>query len=211
MEDHLPDHASFLRHRRPLMLAAAALVALCATVFVLSHGPAPAAADQNANNTICRGHVGKGAAEADDPTSTQVGYTFACSGPITGYQIQPDHAATSIETEVFALDRASHDVVATDSFSCGGDIPGFGVNCVGTYGGDWRVVNGRFAIDGDLCAEPRVDALLTVMYATKDSAGKVTQAIAGPFELGRPRGCPKSARGGKTRIPDDSADTPATY
>ena len=46
-----------------------------------------------------------------------------------------------------------------------------------------------------------VDPLLTVVYATATSAGVVTQNISGPFDLGRPHGCPKSALGGKTRIP----------
>lgn len=34
----------------------------------------------------------------------------------------------------------------------------------------------------------RVDALLTVVYAYLEK-GKVTQAISGPYDLGRPKGC----------------------
>ena len=115
----------------------------------------------------------------------------------------------SLDTEVFATDRTTKEVVPTDSFSCDGDIPGFGINCIGTYQGNYETVAGQFAIDEKLCAEPRVDPLLTVVYATKNAAGSVVQAIAGPYDLGRPRGCPKSARGGKTRIPQ-SKDEPAT-
>jgi hypothetical protein len=33
----------------------------------------------------------------------------------------------------------------------------------------------------------------------------VTQAISGPYDLGRPRGCPPSASSGKTRIPSDAS------
>lgn len=181
-----------------------------AVAVTLSRGSEDAAADPVPANTICKGHLAKGEPEADDPEATQVQYTFACSGPITGYQIQPDHAVQSMDTEIFATDRTTKEVVGTDALNCNGDIPGFGVNCVGIYGGQWRVVTGRFAIEGELCAEPRVDALLTVVIATKDARNTVSQAIAGPFELGRPRGCPRTKFSGKTRIPT-SEDTPAEY
>jgi hypothetical protein len=36
----------------------------------------------------------------------------------------------------------------------------------------------------------------------------VVQAIAGPFDLGRPRGCPKSAQNGKWRIPQEKEESP---
>ena len=133
---------------------------------------------------------------------------FACSGPITGYQIQPQIPAQSIDTEVFALDRATKQVVATDSFSCSGIIPSYGINCVGVYGGNYEIVSGQFSIDPKLCAEPRVDPLLTVVYATATATGAVTQAIAGPFDLGRPHGCPKSSRNGKWRIPKEKEESP---
>lgn len=196
--------------RRWLAIALLALLTSVATVVLLSRGTDPASADLNPNNTICYGHLGKGEPEADDPGSTQVAYTFACSGPITGYQVQPDHEIQSIETEVFATDAQTKAVVPTDSFSCNGDIPGFGVNCVGKYAGSWHVVSGRFSINEKLCAEPRTDALLTVVYAYKDSKGDVQQAMAGPFGLGRPQGCPKSRTARKPRIPRD-VDVPAPY
>ena len=66
----------------------------------------------------------------------------------------------------------------------------------------------QFSIDPKLCDEPRVDPLLTVVYATKSSTGAVTQAIAGPFDLGRPQGCPKSASNGKWRIPPQKEESP---
>jgi len=37
----------------------------------------------------------------------------------------------------------------------------------------------------------------------------VTTAVAGPFDLGRPRGCKASKFSGKTRIPKQGSDTPA--
>ncbi len=131
-------------------------------------------------------------------------YVFACSNPITGYALFYDgHPIQSIDTEVFALDPTGKNVVPTDSFSCNGQFPGYGENCVGTYSGGWNIVPGQFSIDTKLCDEPRLDPILTVVNATVSSAGKPVQAIAGPFDLGRPHGCPKSRYGGKTKIPAD--------
>jgi hypothetical protein len=74
------------------------------------------------------------------------------------------------------------------------------VNCVGssTKGG-YETVSGQFAIATKLCAEPRVDPLLTVTYAYLEK-GVVTQAISGPFDLGRPNGCKPDAFSGGTRL-----------
>ena len=194
--------------RKGLLIALAAVLVAGASLLLLIDRSQPAGADQNANNTDCQGHVEKGDASPDDPTATQVKYVFACSGPITGYQIQPQIPAQSIDTEVFAIDRTTKAVVPTDSFSCSGIIPSYGINCVGVYGGNYEVVAGQFSIDPKLCDEPRVDPLLTVVYATKSSTGAVVQAIAGPFDLGRPRGCPKSAKNGKWRIPPEKEESP---
>jgi hypothetical protein len=207
MEVQLNIAATSLR-RKALIAALAAVLVAGASLLLLLNGAKPATADQNPNNTDCRGHVEKGEPSPDDPTSTQVKYVFACSGPITGYQIQPQVPGQSIDTEVFALDRTTNQVVPTDSFSCQGDVPAYGINCVGTYQGNYEIVSGQFSIDPKLCDEPRVDPLLTVVYATKNASGAVVQAIAGPFDLGRPRGCPKSAQNGKWRIPQEKEESP---
>jgi hypothetical protein len=44
-----------------------------------------------------------------------------------------------------------------------------------------------------------VDPLLTVTYAYLEK-GVVTQAISGPFDLGRPTGCPPDAYSGYSRF-----------
>ena len=49
----------------------------------------------------------------------------------------------------------------------------------------YETITGQFAIGTKLCVEPRVDPLLTVTYAYLEK-GVVTQAISGPFDLGRP-------------------------
>jgi hypothetical protein len=194
------------RLRSRLGIALAVLIAAIAAAVMLNHGAPTSIADQNPNNTLCKGHIDKGAADPDDPDSGVVEYTFACSQPITGYSIMPDQAATGFDTEVFGTDPATKDVLATDAFSCNGEQPGYGVNCTGANVGSWHPITSKLTIDGDVCAEPRVDAVLLVTYAAVTS-GKAQQYIAGPFELGRPRGCPKSARGGKTRIPQDTTES----
>jgi hypothetical protein len=177
---------------------------LLAAVLALAVWVPTAGASANANDYDCGGHVEAGKPAPGD-TDTQVQYVFACGGPITGYQIQPQISDTSFGTDALVLDQQQNAVV-TDSFTCNGDFPGYGFNCVGRYtGNQYANVIGQFAIGTALCAEPRVDPLLTVTYATADSRGVVTQYISGPYDLGRPRGCPKSASGGKTRIPSDDA------
>lgn len=193
-----------------------------ALVVLLSHS-SPAPADANLNNMFCSGHTEKAADAVDDPGATQVKYVFACSGPITGYQIQPNLQVQSIETEVFGSDKAGN-VIPNDSFSCNGDLPGYGVNCNGFAGfldnakrttdptRAFDVISGTFSIDEDICAEPRVDPLLTVMTAGIDGKGNVTQAVSGPFDLGRPvkTGCKLARVHSANRIPKEGPDTDAS-
>jgi hypothetical protein len=185
------------------------LVALAASLVVLGVSAPVSHADTNPDNYDCRGHVEKGAPAPGDE-DPQVKYVFGCSGPITGYQIQADVPIGSFDTAPIAIDGTGAPVTS-DSFTCNGDIPGLAVNCVGTYGGvfvnnRYESVVGQFSISADICAEPRVDPLLTVVYATADKTGKVTQHIAGPYDLGRPHGCKPSSRSGKTRIPKDGLE-----
>lgn len=200
--------------RRHAALIAAAVALLLAAVAALLMGSRPdaARAGLNLNNNICKGSITKGDAEAgaDDPTAVPVRYRLACAQPITGYSIFLDgHPATSIETEVFGTDTAGG-VVPTDAFSCNGELPGYGLNCVGTYGGNWTILTGQFTIDTPLCQEPRVNPVVSVATATVDAKGKPVQALAGPFDLGRPRkaGCKPTNASGKTKIPDTSKDAP---
>jgi hypothetical protein len=178
---------------------------LLAAVLALAVWAPLAGASANPNNYDCGGHIEAGKPQPGDD-DTQVQYVFACGGPITGFQIQPQIGDTGFSSDVSVFDPITNAAVTTDSFTCNGDFPGWGFNCVGKYTGTtYAKIIGTFAIGTKLCAEPRVDPLLTVVYATADSKGVVTQAISGPYDLGRPRGCPKSALGGKTRIPSDSS------
>lgn len=197
-----------------LVVALLLLVAAGAAAVAFGLGTASQSyADVNPNTYDCRGHVEAGVDEPqfDAEGDTQVRYVFSCNGPILGYQIQSDVPNTGFDTETFGVDQVGVPVPA-DAFSCNGDFPGVAVNCLGTYRGSYDKVAGQYTIAAALCAEPRTDPLLTVFYATADAARKVTPAIAGPFDLGRPRGCPASKNSGKQRIPEDGfgiGDEPA--
>lgn len=204
--------------RRTVVATVAAITAAAIVVVSLLAYPNDAPAGVNLNNIQCWGHVSRGTKAPDDPDATQVKYVFSCNGPITGYQIQPNIEVQSMETEVFGTDPVSNVVFPQDSFSCSGDTPGYGVNCVGNAG--WTdnakqipregvtpyKIKGLFTIDAPLCAEPRVDPLLTVVTATKNASGVPVQAMSGPFDLGRPirSGCKPTKFSGKTRIPKNT-------
>lgn len=186
-------------------LLAVLLVAVAVTAAWLAVRPASqAGADNNPNNIDCRGHLEKGPVN-DDPELSTVKYEFACSQPITGFQVQPQLAVQAYETENFGTDRTTGQPTS-DAFSCNGEIPGFGVNCVMAaagkpYSGKYNIIAGTFDIEGDICAEPRVDAILSVTFASLNDKGAITQFLAGPFGLGRPQGCKPGKNAGKVRIP----------
>jgi len=156
--------------------------------------PAPAAAAEegskegNANGLNCIGHISAGEAELGN-SEQQVRYTFYCDGPITGYSLESNIPLSGYGPQpIVANDKPE---VLSDTFSCGGELPGWADNCVGATKLGWENITGQFSIGAPICAEPRVDPLLTVtdIYLEK---GVPTQAISGPFDLGRPLHCPKS-------------------
>jgi hypothetical protein len=186
---------------RSRLLLAALVAALLACGLMAS----TSFADDNANNYTCSGHTSAGEPE-DGIEGTQVKYSFGCNGPILGYQVASNLEIQSFDTDNIVLDQQGA-AVTTDSFTCNAFLPTWGLNCIGIYSGGMNRVLGQFAIAGKLCDEPRVDPLLTVVYATADAKGKVTQYISGPYDLGRPHGCPRTA-GATNRAPAVEPATP---
>jgi hypothetical protein len=166
-------------------------LALLLAVPALSH-----AEESNPNNYSCLGHTAPGAREAGSE-EVQVRYIFYCDGPITGYQVESQIPMTGVEGSPLVVNREKNAV--TDTFSCSGAFPGYALNCVGSAKAGYEWITGQFAIGKRLCAEPRVAPLLTVTYASVEK-GVVTQAISGPFDLGRPKGCRADASSGGTRL-----------
>jgi hypothetical protein len=154
------------------------------------------AEESNPNNYNCLGSTAAGPPEAGSEEQ-QVQYTFYCNGPITGFQLQSQIPVTGISSppEVTNIKKE----ILKDTFSCSGEIPGWAANCVGTAKAGYETITGQFAIGTKLCAEPRVDPLLTVAYAYLEK-GVVTQAISGPYDLGRPNGCKPDALSGFNRL-----------
>ena len=169
----------------------------------------PAVSDDPSNYT-CVGHVQRGAAESGVP-GTQVEYQFACDGPITGYSIEtePHQIQYFDQAPVVALAGVPS---ATDAFSCSAFLPGVQLNCAGSTSAAFEVISGQFAIaDRQLCAEPRIDPILTVSDATATATiggtkaaptatATVTQYLSGPYDLGRPWGCKGDRYSGNTRL-----------
>ena len=190
--------ASHPAHRKATswLLAIVGSLALLLAVPALSH-----AEESNPNNYNCLGNLAAGTAE-EGSEEQQVAYSFYCNGPITGYQLQAQVPVTGLGASPLVSQLAAGGIAGTalkDTFSCSGEIPGYALNCVGAAKQGWELVAGQFAIGTKLCAEPRVDALLTVTYAYLEK-GVVTQAISGPFDLGRPKGCSPDAYSGGTRL-----------
>lgn len=143
------------------------------------------AEESNPNNYNCLGSIEAGKSEAGSEEQ-QVQYSFYCNGPITGFQVQSQIPVTGVSSPPIVTSIEKRELA--DTFSCSGELPGWAANCVGGTAGGYETVTGQFAIGTKLCAEPRVDPLLTVVYAYLEK-GKVTQAISGPYDLGRPKGC----------------------
>jgi hypothetical protein len=183
-------HASHPVRRR----TAGWLLAILSSIVLLALlAPARGFADANPNNYQCLGHLSAGLPE-DGSTDQQVQYSLACNGPITGYQLQSQIPLSGFDSAPLVTNLQGQPVT-TDSFSCDGDFPGNAFNCVGATAKPFETITGQFTVATPLCAEPktaRVDPRLTVTYASVVK-NVVTQAISGPYDLGRPHGCKAQA------------------
>jgi hypothetical protein len=194
-------HALHPAHRKATWWLVA--IVGCSLTLLLATPAISRAEESNPNNYNCLGGIAAGTAEVGSEEQ-EVKYVFYCNGPITGYQLQAQIPLTGVQSPPLVTATATPlgttaGTALGDTFSCSAEIPGYAVNCVGQAKTGYETITGRFAIGSKLCAEPRVDPLLTVTYAYLEK-GVVTQAISGPFDLGRPNGCPPSALSGGTRL-----------
>jgi hypothetical protein len=144
----------------------------------------------NDNHITCKGFVKSAEANPDDPDLFQAQYRIRCDAAITGYSLFVGaQQVEQIETETVPL-FADGSVVAADAFSCNGDLPGNGVNCVGKYSDTSGIITGTFAVAQPLCtAGKRIEPILTVAKASVSSANAAVLAISGPVSLGQPSDC----------------------
>jgi hypothetical protein len=174
------------------------LAAIAGFAALLLAAPAISQAEEaNPNNYNCLGSIAAGAPEPGSEEQ-QVKYTFYCNGPITGYQLQAQVPLTGISSPPLVTSIPAGTPL-NDTFSCSGEVPGIAVNCVGAAKAGYETITGQFAIGRKLCAEPRVDPLLTVVFASVEK-GAAVQSISGPFDLGRPKGCHPDAFSGGSRL-----------
>jgi hypothetical protein len=174
------------------LAAIAGFAALLLAAPAISH-----AEETNPNNYNCLGSIAAGTPEVGSEEQ-QVKYTFYCNGPITGYQLQAQIPLTGIQSPPLVTSIPAGTPL-TDTFSCSGEVPGVALNCVGAAKAGYETISGQFAIGTKLCAEPRVDPLLTVVFASVEK-GAAVQSISGPFDLGRPKGCRPDAFSGSSRL-----------
>jgi hypothetical protein len=162
---------------RPRFTAGIVSLGLLTAISLSSSAPASAA------TLTCRGHTQLGTTSED--FDHPLDYSFGCTGRIVGFMIVADHDPAGT-------------LIPADGFQCEGDIPGEGFGCVGAYTTN-GTVRGTFDVsEREACEEPRIDATLVVVAETVDAvtgAPKKTStgSMGGPFDLGRPHGCPKSS------------------
>jgi hypothetical protein len=174
---------------RPRITAGIVSLGLLTAIALSQAGAASAA------TLTCRGHtqVGTASEDFDHPLD----YSFGCTGRIVGFMIVANHEISGFTNDVTVHDLAGA-LIPADGFQCEGDIPGEGFGCVGSYATN-GIVQGTFDVsEREACAEPRINATLVVVAETLDTvtgAPKKTStgSMGGPFDLGRPHGCPKSS------------------
>lgn len=201
-----------LNPRRVLLIGVALAALVAGTLALISSlGAQPSRADVNDNQITCKGFVHSGEVDDANPDLYQAEYRIRCDKAISGYSLFIGaQQVQALETEVFPQ-YADGSPVATDSFSCNGDLPGNGVNCVGKYSDLSGIITGKFAVEKPLCtAGIRIEPVLTVSKASVSSAGAAVLAISGPFSLGQPSDCKGKKNKPKTLplMPKPSDDTP---
>jgi hypothetical protein len=174
---------------KPRLIAGIALLGLLMAVVLMIPRAASAA------TLACSGHVNPGT--PSDDFENPIDYRFACAGRIVSYMIVTDREIDSFDTEIEVHDTAGA-IIPADGFACEGDFPGFGVGCLGTYGANGVVTGTMSLSQRKPCDEPRVDPKLVVVAEsidpnTNEPLKRSNGSMAGPFDLGRPRGCPKSS------------------
>lgn len=184
-------------HQRASLWLSAIVGSIVLSMAIVASAHAEAGIEGSPNNLTCSGHISAGTPELGSE-EVQVRYTFYCNGPITGYELQSNVALTGFEAAPLVTSNATNQALS-DTFSCGGELPGWADNCDGSTKAGWETITGQFSIGKALCAAPHLDPLLTVTDIYLEKAVP-TQAISGPFDLGRPLHCPASSYVGGTRL-----------
>jgi hypothetical protein len=129
-----------------------------------------------------------------------VSYEFACNEPAKAFFLLTTSELSffDVSADVFDPASAGGAIRGDDRFGeCEGDIPSLGFGCAGTYSAQGRLVRGTFDTDGPPCARDRRTrkVMLHASLIVEGATGK----LSGPYELIKPKGCPKAKAAKKHR------------
>jgi hypothetical protein len=151
--------------------------------------------------------------KADDDVVLQ--YRIRCSSPMSAFTIAFDRQVDGIEAEIPVTFFKGNGVTPDQSFNCGGDLPGLGVSCVGTYKGGYNTVRGLVAValssseqkagTTSLCqlgihanissfySEVSKDLFKGTVKTNKDGTSQIVNYASGPYRVTTPQ-CHKGAK-----------------
>jgi hypothetical protein len=151
---------------------------------------------------------------SDDDSTIVVQYRLRCASEVTGYGFSFNRPVTATETEVFPTLLKDNSVISDESFSCGGDFPGIGLTCTGTYRGRFSSIRAAVALErtpaekGVPFCKLNIQGSASVFASTvsrdpytskplinKDGSSQIRHLSAGPFKVTTPA-CHRGASGG---------------
>jgi hypothetical protein len=149
-----------------------------------------------ADDQFCYGDISPIAATPDRETG--VNYEFTCRNAINGYVISSSRKLAAFDAAADVFDPGADGAIrGDDRFNeCVGALPSFGFSCAGVNSGFGRFTRATFDTDKDPCGRDAARHLgLNVALVVEGLDGK----LAGPFELGTPKGCAKPAKKPKAK------------
>ncbi|WP_320673101.1 hypothetical protein [Patulibacter defluvii] len=161
---------------------------------------APPDGSRNPNQNSC--HFNLKSQKRTKGEDLRVDYTLQCALPINAYSVSVsadgDEPVSLYGGEIFPHKKTG-EVLADQSFGCFGELPGWGFNCTGSYGGAYALIPGTFDLDvpaaiTNLRNVPGLKVTVTTIRWTGSPDGKggfkknadgsptIVGAIAGPFK-----------------------------
>ncbi len=150
--------------------------------------------------------------KADDEIAVQ--YRLRCSTPISAFSISFNRDVTFIEGEVPVTFLSGNGITKDQAFSCGGETPGAGIACIGTYKGGYNTVRGLVSLPltedevadkTSFCklglaatasvftSEVLRDSFTGAVKKNADGTSQIANYAAGPYRLTLPQ-CHKGAK-----------------
>jgi hypothetical protein len=153
--------------------------------------PSAASAEQ-----FCYGNIKP--IEATAERDTGVSYEFTCREPVKAFNLTSTVRLSAFDVAADVFDPAAEGgaIRGDDRFGeCEGGIPSFGFSC-GTGGnlGFGRFTRASFDTESDPCGR---DATKHIALKAAIVVASANGKLAGPFMLGKPKGCPAPAKKSK--------------